>query len=93
MLARVPNMQTPLLMLATAVCWRPISLQDVYLRHNPYVLNPDSDHFRLRLNPRVQPLSTRVSYSSVTPPPPALAQMARQGMHFHNSSASAFARK
>lgn len=56
-------------------------LEDVYLRHNPFVLNPDSGHFRLRPNPRVQPLSTRVSYSSVTPPPPALAQIARQGEH------------
>jgi hypothetical protein len=57
-------------------------LQDVYLRHNPYVLNPDSGHFRLRPTPRVQPLSTRVSYCSVTPPPPALAQIARQGAQY-----------
>lgn len=54
-------------------------LQDLYLSSSGgFELNPDSGHFTLRHNPRVQPLTTGVSYAAATPPPPAL-HSPRQG--------------
>ncbi len=44
-------------------------LQDAFLRDPPSVLDPESAHFVVRANPRVQPLSAGVSYTQATPPP------------------------
>eukprot|EP00878_Enallax_costatus_P012143 GHUV01012679.1.p1 GENE.GHUV01012679.1~~GHUV01012679.1.p1 ORF type:complete len:543 (+),score=113.65 GHUV01012679.1:290-1918(+) len=53
-------------------------LESIYMDSNSsgFTLNPNAGHFTLRPNPRVQPLTTGVSYAAATPPPPALGAAA-----------------
>ncbi|KAF8062104.1 hypothetical protein HT031_004364 [Scenedesmus sp. PABB004] len=56
-------------------------LEDAFLRVNPPPPDPGAPHFALRAAPRVQPLTSSVSYATATPPPPTLASPRQPGEH------------
>lgn len=56
--------------LTVAACG--VIVQDMFLQGPPSVLDPDAEHFVVRPNARVQPLSAGFSYTQATPPPPSL---------------------